>query len=126
MNLLIRSAFLFVGASIAFISCETESEDARFEAFLVKHQKMYAMHFPEGQYNLADSNFVKQLTDSQVFEDVQFCNAQLDQLARFNLENLSEINQSQLKIIFSDMKGRLAEIENWSNSAAGQPSKQED
>lgn len=112
----VNRIILFFAISVFLFSCQTEEEDTRFKNYFISYQKLYAMHFPEGQYQLADTNFVKNLTDNQVFEDVQFCNEQLDKLARFNLKKLSEENRALWKQAFNDMKGRLAEIETWSNN----------
>ena len=110
-----RPFFLILISSVLLLfACQTQSEDVRFEHFFQTHQKVFAKHFPKGKYEL-NNNIGNELTDNELFMDIQFCNEQLDKLARFDLENLSEINLENWKLAFANLKKQLSKIENLSN-----------
>jgi len=110
-NILVRwSALLLISFSV-FFSCQTPSEDVRFENFLLRHERFYSTHFPQGKYNARDTASIFNLTDNDLFADIQFCNEQMEKLGSFELSALSGMNRENWKRTFQDLKTRLEEIE---------------
>jgi hypothetical protein len=107
---------LFVLIAILIVSaCQTQSEDSRFGNFLLRHEKLYAQHFPEGKYIIRDSLDIYNVTDNDLFQDIQFCNGQMEKLGSFELMDLEPENQEKWKETFGNLKERLEEIEVVSN-----------
>lgn len=103
--------FILLSVSLLCFSCETVTEDTRFENFSKVFQKSFNLHFSEGKYALMDSTSIYQLTDNEIFKDAQFCNEQLGKLASFELTELSPENQKEWKNAFEGLKRQLEKIE---------------
>jgi len=103
--------FAIISVAGLWTGCQTQSQDARFETFYAVHQKAFAKHFSSPKYALTDSLAAAKVSDTELFMDVDFCNGQLDKLARFDLEKLSPEHREQWLAAFREVKTQLSQIE---------------
>ncbi|MFT4758444.1 MAG: hypothetical protein ACI9XO_001619 [Paraglaciecola sp.] len=94
-------------------SCQaTLTEDEKFGRFEQQYEKMVVKFFPDADSDAAiDSLLSKELTKGEILRKVEFCRANLDDLANFELEKISPENTDKLKGIFTEVKAHLREME---------------
>ena len=104
---------ILVALILIGLGCQNNlTEDEKFDRFTQKYHKVAIKYFPETTANAAiDSLISNDLSEQEILMGVNFCREQLEQLAAFDLENLSPANRKQFIEVFAEVKAHLQKME---------------
>jgi len=95
-------------------NCGVElTEDERFDKFATKYEKTVEKFFPKKQENRnadIESLISKDIPESELLRKAEFCRKNINQLASFEIENLTAENAAEYEQIFNQLKKQLQEV----------------